>query len=108
MREENKLIHKKFIKKIIICLTILSISTRNIINVFAVENENTINAKFKEATDETIIVYMEGYPIKKEDIDDNGIIKEEKINQINNLNQFNDFSQIDNQIKKIKNLQYKK
>lgn len=44
--------------------------------------DNNPSENFRKASDDTIVCYMDGYPIRKRDIDDNHCVKKQIINNI--------------------------
>lgn len=56
--------------------------TKNLEDEQIVLDEIHKKRKFEEASDDTIVCYMEGYPIKKQDIDNNYCVKTQVINKI--------------------------
>lgn len=78
------LILKKKISWMLIC-TIIFLSFSNIGIAFASDEESNFTKEFLNATDDTIVCYMEGIPITKSQIDKNGFIDEETIAQIEQI-----------------------
>ena len=75
------MLSKKIIERILVC-TMTMISIGNVGNIFASEKSSNFTKEFLEASDDTIVCYMEGMPITKSQIDQNGFINEETLDEI--------------------------
>lgn len=56
------MLNKKIIARILVC-TITMINIGNVGNIFASEKSSNFTKEFLEASDDTIVCYMEGMPI---------------------------------------------
>lgn len=87
-------------KKIIARLVVVSLIAANLANVkpiFALEEDSNtgyFTEEFLNASDDTIVCYMEGFPITKRDINEKGIIKQTVMDEVENYrdNEISTFS----------------
>lgn len=85
---KNKKITKTVSLLLILALTIMSYSNLSFASdkVEIKDIESVFTEEFINVTDETIVCYMEGRPIKKMDIDENGCLKKEVVKEIESYN----------------------
>ncbi|WP_195941010.1 hypothetical protein [Romboutsia sp. 1001713B170131_170501_G6] len=75
----------KFITKLV-ALTLIACNISGVAGTaFASDNTNNFTKEFINASDDTIVCYMEGVPVKKSQIDENGVINEKTMNEIEQI-----------------------
>lgn len=87
--------NKNLLKRMLIIVVCILLTINNMLSAKAEDPINTeeivkkkfaFTDKFIRATDDTIVCYMDGVPIQKKEIDNDGFIIQDTINKIDKLN----------------------